>query len=63
MIEAVEQDGLSNVKVASKFGCGRTQVGNILFNKTVILEAYTNGAKANTKYLQPRHCVHPQIDA
>ena len=59
----MENDGLSNVKVALKFGCGHTQVGNILLNKTAILEAYTNGTKANTKYLQPRHCIYPQIDA
>ena len=29
----------------------------------VILEAYTNGTKSNTKYLQPRHCMYPEIDA
>ena len=31
VIEAVNT-GLSNVKVATKFGCGRTQVANILLN-------------------------------
>ena len=32
-------------------------------NKSAILEAYANDTKANTKYLQPCHCVYPQIDA
>ena len=46
-----------------KFGCGHTQVANILLNKTVTLEAYTNGVKAETKYLQPHNCLYPEIDA
>ena len=54
--------GLSNIKIASQFGCGCTQVANILLNKTAILEAYTNGANAETKYLQPRNCMYPDID-
>ena len=33
------------------------------YNKMAILEAYTNGTKSNTKYLQPRHCMYPEIDA
>ena len=33
-----------------------------MLNKTAILEAYTNGAKAETKYLQSRNCMYPQID-
>ena len=57
VIKAVE-NCLSNVKVALKFGCGHTQVDNIMLNKTAILEAYTNG----TKYLLSRNCVYPQID-
>ena len=48
VIKAVNT-GLSNVKIAAKFGCGHTQVANILLNKTTILEAYTNGAKAETQ--------------
>ena len=62
VIETIE-DGLSNVKVASKFRCGCTQVGNIMLNnETAILEAYTNGTKDVTKYLQSRNCMYPQID-
>ena len=61
MIEAIEY-GLSNVKVASEFGCGHTQVGNIMLNKTAILEAYINATTDDTKYLQSRNCVYPQID-
>ena len=38
-------------------------MANILLNKTVILEAYTNDTKANTKYLQPHNCMNPEIDA
>ena len=62
VIEAVD-NGLSNVKVASMFGSGHTQVGNIILNKSAILEECTNGTKTNTKYLQPHHCVYSQIDA
>ena len=61
VIEAVDS-GISNMKVALKFGCGHTLVGNIMLNKMAIFDAYTNGTKDNTKYLQPRHCVYPQID-
>ena len=62
VIDAVNS-GLSNVKVANKFRYGRSQVGNILMNKTAILEAYTSGTKADTKYLHPCHCMYPQIDS
>ena len=62
VIDAINS-GLNNTKVASKFQCGWTQIANILLNKTAILEAYTNGTKYTTKYLQPRHCMYPEIDA
>ena len=62
VIEAMNT-GLINIKIASKFGCGHTQVANILLNKTAILEAYTNGANADTKYLQAQNCMYPDTDA
>ena len=61
VIDAVNS-GLSNVKVASKFQCGRTQIAYILLNKTAILEAYTNGTKSSTKYLQPCNCQYHEIN-
>ena len=61
VIDSVNE-GMKNSQVAAKFGCGRTQIANILLNKKAIVEAYTNGAKADTKYLQPRNCQYPTID-
>ena len=61
VIEAVIA-GLNFVQAATKFGCGRTQIANIMNNKKNILDAYTNGTKATTKYLQLHNCQYPQIN-
>ena len=47
VIEALNA-GLSNVKVASNFNCGRTQMANIINNKDAIIEAYSNGCKSDS---------------
>ena len=61
VIEYVDS-GANNVKTAMKFGCGRTQIGNILLNRKAILETYGNGRNCESKYLQQRPQQYPGID-
>ena len=35
----VVNEGLNNSQVAAKFGCGRSQIANILLNKKAIIDA------------------------
>ena len=60
-IDAV-QNGRSNRQVASDFGVGRTQIDNIIRQKTELLQLYDAGTSSKTKYLSPRHLFYPNID-
>ena len=40
--------GMSQVKAAKKFECGRAQCANILKNRQEILRAYCDGSKSTT---------------
>ena len=61
-VKVIEASGLNNVKTALKFNCGPTQIANIYLNKTAIMEAYTNGRNSDSKYLEPKPAMYPEID-
>lgn len=54
--------GLSQRAVAVKYGCGRTQVHNILADKSNIQLRYREGTNAEVKYLVPRNLKYGELD-
>ena len=60
-IDAV-QNGRSNRQVPLDFGVGRTQIDNIIKQKTKLLQLYDDGTSSKTKYSSPRHMFYPNID-
>lgn len=54
--------GLSQRAVAVKYGCGRTQVHNILSDRTSIQTRYREGTNAEIKYLVPRNLKYGELD-
>lgn len=54
--------GLSQRAAATKYGCGRTQIHNILAEKETIQSAFREGTNSKVKYLQPRNLKYGPLD-
>ena len=60
-IKAVE-NGCLHRQVANDLNVGRTQINNIIKNKTSIMEAYKSGINGSNRYLAPRYLPNTDID-